>query len=194
MTNNRQIEIIKELNDNRSKLSALYSLYNSALIGAEDERTEISSYYEQMIDFKNDVSLIANMVFAAKKTERSKAVTQNKSKIKRINSEADEVNSNFKDSCSKYRLALKDCGALKTEYKHKVSELCKEFKSICEPDESTFKGYRQQVKLIKLILEKIEVLISDYNVKKNKVEKDSENFNQLYESVNSMIGQLQTIA
>lgn len=194
MTNDRQIEIIRELNDNRSKLSALYSLYNSALLGAEEERAELSSYYEQMIDFKNDVSLISNMIFAAKKSERSKTATQNKSKIKKLNTDAKSVNSNFKNVCSKYKLALQDCGSLKTEYKHNVSELCKEFKAICEPDENTYKGYKQQVKMIKAILEKIELLISNYNVNKNKIEKDSENFNQIYESVNSMIEQLQSIA
>jgi hypothetical protein len=43
-------------------------------------------------------------------------------------------------------------------------------------------------------LEKIEVLIADYNVKKNKVEDDSAKFTELYASVNSLLTQLQSIA
>ena len=42
--------IIKELNDNRSKLSALFSLYNSSLLTAEDDRATLSTYYEQMVN------------------------------------------------------------------------------------------------------------------------------------------------
>ena len=77
-----------------------------------------------------------------------------------------------------------------------MSELCKRFKS--KVDENTpaivIKGYKQQVRIIKAIFEKIEALISDYNVKKNKVEEDSERFNSLVETVNSMMEQLSKIA
>ena len=41
---NRQLEIIKQLNDNRSKLSALYSLYNSSLLVAEESRVELIGF------------------------------------------------------------------------------------------------------------------------------------------------------
>ena len=53
---NRLLEIIKELNDNRNKLMALYSLYNSSLLSAEECRAELSGYYDQMIDFRNDLN------------------------------------------------------------------------------------------------------------------------------------------
>ena len=47
---------------------------------------------------------------------------------------------------------------------------------------------------IKTILEKIEGLVADYNVKKNKVEDDNEKFVALYSSANALITQIQTIA
>ena len=59
--------IIKELNDNRSKLSALFSLYNSSLLTAEDDRATLSTYYEQMVDFKNDLNMISNVIYTSKK-------------------------------------------------------------------------------------------------------------------------------
>ena len=193
---NRLLEIIKQLNDYRSKLSALYSLYNSSLLVAEESRIELSGFYEQMIDFKNDLNSLSTMIASVKKAERVSTYNKNKSRIKRIVLEVGTVNDSFNDNCQKYRIALKECGSLKTEYKHNVSELCKEFKASVDEntDTSIIKGYKQQVKIIKAILEKIELLISDYNVKKNNVENDSKNFGQLYESVNSLIDQLESIA
>lgn len=194
MNNQRLNEIIKQLNDNRSKLSALYSLYNSSLLVAENNRAELGVYYEQMIDLKNELNTISLALANAKKAERAETLQRNRSKIKRLDMEVSQANSNFNESTKNYRIALKDCGSLKTEYKHAVKELCAEFKSLIENEEidvSVLKGYRQQVKIIKAILDKIELLISDYNVKKNKVEEDNSRFVALYESVNSMLERLE---
>lgn len=193
-TNDKLLQIIKELNDNRSKLSALFSLYNSSLLVAEDNRQILTSCYEQMIDFKNDLNTISTEIAGAKKSERTTIFSRNKMKIKTLNKDALQVHEDFNSSCKKYRVALKECGSLKTEYKHTVSELCKEFKAnITEETEPiVIKGYKQQVKIIKAILDKIEMLISDYNVKKNKIESDSEKFTQLYASVSDIISKLQS--
>ena len=56
------------------------------------------------------------------------------------------------------------------------------------------KGYNQQVGMIKKILDRIETLIADYNIKKNKIDLDSERFNQIYESANTLLNQLKSIA
>ncbi len=189
-------EILRQLNDNRNKLSALFSLYNSLLLDAEEGRSTLSGYYEQMIDFKNDLNSLSTLIGNTKKSERSELISKNKSKIKTINSQVGDVQKDFVTTCKKYRLALTDCGSLKTEYKHEVSELCKKFKSLV--DETTppviIKGYKQQIRIIKSIFNKIETLISDYNVKKNKVEEDNERFTSLVANVSSMMEQLSQIA
>ena len=193
---NKLLEILRQLNDNRSKLSALFSLYNSSLLVAEGNRVELMNYYEQMLDLKNDVSSLSLAISKASKGEKTEIFNKNKFKIKSLNNEVNLVNNNFNDGCKKYCIALKECSGLKSEYKHAVSELCKEFKAIAteQTDATIIKGYKQQVKLIKTILEKIEFLISDYNVKKNKVESDNVKFGELYSSVNSLLTQLQSIA
>ncbi len=195
-TNNKQLEIIKALNDNRNKLSALFSLYNSLLLTSEDNRAMLGTYYEQMVDYKNDLSAISKTIAETKKSERAGVVLKNKSKINRLHTEVEDVCSNFSVSCQKYRVALKECGSLKTEYKHEISELCKEFKSTLDEETPAIviKGYKQQVKIIKAILDRIELMISDYNVKKNKVEEDCTRFNELATSVNELITQLKSIA
>ena len=193
---NKLLDIIRELNDNRSKLSALFSLYNSSLVVAETNRAELMNYYEQMIDFKNEVNTLSNMISGVKKSERESVYNKNKFKIKTLGNEINHINTSFQDGCRKYKIALKECGGLKSEYKHTVSELCKEFKSLVDEntDASIIKGYKQQVKVIKAILEKIEILIADYNVKKNKIEDDSVKFTELYSSVSSLLVSLQGIA
>ena len=193
---NKLLEIIRQLNDNRSKLSALFSLYNSSLVVAETNRAELTNYYEQMIDLKNDVNTLSIMISNVKKGERAEVYNKNKFKIKNLGNEINLVNNSFQDGCKKYKIALQECSGLKSEYKHTVSDLCKEFKSLVteDTDVSILKGYKQQVKIIKAILEKIEVLIADYNVKKNKVEDDNVKFGELYSSVSSLLNQLQSIA
>ncbi len=193
---NRQLEIIKDLNDNRSKLSALYSLYNSSLLVAEESRIELSGFYEQMIDFKNDLNALTSLIASVKKADRANTINKNRSRIRNITLEVNLVNNNFNNNCKKYGTALQECAGLKSEYKHTVSGLCKEFKSTVteDTDSMIIKGYKQQVKIIKTILEKIELLISDYNIKRNKVEEDNQKFGQLYGSVNSLLTQLQSIA
>ena len=123
---------------------------------------------------------------------RTNRTYKNRSRIKTISLEVNLVNNSFNSNCEKFSTALSECAGLKSEYKHTVSELCKEFKATVteDTDAMIIKGYKQQVKLIKIILEKIELLISDYNIKKNKVEEDNKTFGQLYGSVNSLLTQL----
>ncbi len=196
MQTNRQQEILKELNNNRSKLSALFSLYNNSLIVAEATRTDLMNYFEQLLDYRNDLTTITNTISTFKKADRETEFNKIQPKIKKIDKDLKQISEEFKDATNKFKLALQDCGSLKTEYKHEVSELCKEFKTTLNDDTPTIvlKGYKQQVKIIRSILDRIELLISDYNVKKNKVEQDSERFNALYESVNSLITRLKTTA
>lgn len=185
------IKIMNGLNDNRSKLSALYSLYNSSILVAEEDRQSLSGLFEQMIDFKNDLSMISNEVYAGKKTANKTALTKNKSKIIKLTTEAKDVHLNFNNSCKRYQVALKECAELKSQYKKEISELCKEFKSLVEENEGIdpiiIKGYKQQIKIIKAILDKIEVMVSDYNIKRNRMEEDKQKFTSLYESVNEIL-------
>ncbi len=191
---NLQIDIIKQLGDNKSKLSALFSLYNTSLITAEASRGELTVYYEQMIDFKNDLSNIASTIVKAGKNDRDSEVNKNQTKINKIEKESNKIRRDFSNLANKYRSALQECGSLKTEYKHEICELCKEFKSSVGEDTppSVVKTYKQQVKVLKSILDRIEQLVADYNVKRNKVEKDNESFNELYSNVHALVIRLQS--
>ncbi len=195
-TSARQREILKELNDNRSKLSALFSLYNNSLISAEENRTDLMNYFTQLLDYRNDLNILTTQIAGFKKADRTKEFAKIQPKIKTIDKDLKVISEEFKISCNKFKQALQECGSLKTEYKHDVSELCKEFKTTIDDETSQMivKGYKQQVKIIRAILDRIELLISDYNVKKNKVEQDNERFSELYNNVCELVTRLKASA
>ena len=117
MSNNeRCLEIGKELTNCRSKIGALYNLINVTLLDAEQDRTELSSNYEKMIDYKDNVNTILTNVSAVKKSERPQVITKNKSALKKIHKEAQEVNQSFVSLLAKYKKVLKESLPLKAEY------------------------------------------------------------------------------
>ena len=198
MSNNeRCLEINKSMTDCTSKMRALYNLINVTLLDAEQDRIELSSNYEKMIDYKNDVNTILTDVSVAKKSERPQVITKNKSKIKTIENEAKIVNDNFADLFSKFKIILQESLPLKSQYLKEAKDLCSEFNAILnasEVEEFYKKGFSQQLKMIKLINAKIEELISDYNIKRNQLENNNAQFYALYISVVNAIAKLRASA
>ena len=74
--------------------------------------------------------------------------------------------------------------------------LRKEFKSLIDEEtpEIILKMYKRQVHNIKTILDRIESLISDYNVKRNMVDENSTKFGELYSLTSSLVERLKEIA
>ena len=198
MSNNeRCLEIGKELTNCRSKIGALYNLINVTLLDAEQDRNELSSNYEKMIDYKDNVNTILTDVSAVKKSERPQVITKNKSALKKIHKEAKEVNESFISLLTKYKKVLKESLPLKAEYIEEAKKLSAEIKILVsngELDDTFKKGFSQQIKMINAYKENIEKLVSDYNVKRNQLENDNEKFNALYTSVNDAISSLQVSA
>ena len=198
MSNNeRCLEIGKELTDCRSKIGALYNLINVTLLDAEQDRTELSSNYEKMIDYKDNVNTILTDVSAVKKSERLQVITKNKGTLKKIHKEANEVNQSFVALLAKYKKVLKESLPLKAEYVEEAKKLSAEIKALLSQgalDDVFKKGFSQQIKMINAYKENIEKLVSDYNVKRNQLDKDNEKFNALYNSVNDAISSLQVSA
>ena len=192
-------DILKGFTDLMYKMRSLYNLYNSSLVMAESERGNVSTYYEQLVDCKNDLHAITTDLSILKRSERVEAFSRYKARIARIDKEVDTAHKEFISSCKNYDNALQACGSYKAEYKHEYKGLKDAFKSIHEKKpEATprdaIKGYNQHVKLIRTMFDGIEKLVSDYNVKKNKMRQDSESFNNMYDSVNMMLERIQTIA
>lgn len=192
-------DILKCFTDLMYKMRSLFNLYNSSLVVAEGERDNVSTYYEQLVDCKDSLQMITTDLSILKKSERVEAFSRYKAKIARIDKEVDDAHKNFNASRKNYDNALQQCGSYKTEYKHEFTELKEAFKSIhnANPQDTprdAIKGYNNHVKLIRSIFDGIERLISDYNVKKNRMREDSDSFNTMYDSVSMMLERIQSIA
>lgn len=197
MNNERCLEIGKELTDCRSKIGALYNLINVTLLDAEEDRTALGLDYEKMIDYKNDVNSMLTDVSAVKKSERPQALTKIKGRLKTIHKEAKEANERFVALLAKYKIVLKECLPLKAQYVQEARALSDEIKNLLnqgELEDIFKKGFSQQIKMINQYKKNIEILISDYNVKRNQLDNNNEKFNALYSSVNDTISQLQVSA
>lgn len=198
MSNNeRCLEINKNMTDSASKMRALYNLVNVSLLDAETDRTELSSNYEKMIDYKNDVNSILTGISTVKKAERTQLITKSKPRLKSIHKEAKQTNENFEKLRNKFNVVLKESLPLKTQYLKEVKDMCNEFNAIlksCEIDSVYKKGFSQQLKMIKLINSKIDELVMDYNIKRNQLDSDNQKFNALFSSVNDIISQLEVSA
>lgn len=188
--NQRKLDIMKSINEYRESIAALYSLYNNACLAAENNRSLLTQSYEEMIDHKNDLNTISISIANVKKSERAEALTKYRAKVKKLKIDIQETFEKFKATYDDYKVALKDCTPLRDKYKAELSKLCKEFKAITKQDEDIYKGYKQQIKFINNYLQKIEVLISDYNVKKNKTIENKEKFKELRASADSIIERL----
>lgn len=195
-TLNKQLEILKKLTDARNQLSALYSLFNSSLLSAEEFRVGTVSAYEKMLDLKNTINQLSNELASLSKQDRATKLTNSTGKLKAYKRQAEEIDIEYQDSIVGYNSALKDCLVLKTNLTTEIKGLCDDFKVTVTEDTGVDlkKGYNNQIKLIKKILAGIDKLRADYNVKKNGLEAQNPNYVTMKNSVLSLIGSLEKSA
>lgn len=192
----KQLKVLSEMTNCREKISALYFLYNSSIIEAEQNREELGGYFEQLIDLKDELNNLHNKIYEFKKSERLSAFNKNKSRINKLNADAESAQYNFEDLCKKYKVALKDCNSLKKEYKEEFNKLIVEFNALNKqnPDDTIKSGFKVQYKHIVQILEKIEAMVSDYNVKKNQMEQDAQKFVELFSIFSGILTKIKAVA
>ena len=193
---NKQQEILKKLTEVRSQLSALYSLFNSSIITADEYRAGTINCIDRMLDLKDSINLFSNELYALKKAERSQKLASSAGKIKGFRRQVSEIDSEYSDSFASYSTALSECIQLRTDLMAEVHALCDSFKETIDNDTSarTIKGYNNQIKLIKKIREAIDNLRADYNVKKNVMQGHDVGFRVVKESVEALITSLEKSA
>lgn len=193
---NKQLEILKKLTDARSQLSALYSLFNSSIIAAEEYRAGTVSCIERMLDLKNSINLFSNEIYVLKKTERSQKLANSANKMKSYKREVGEIDNEYADSFKSYNSALGECVSLRTSLMAEIHALCEAFKDTVDGNTgiNLKKGYNNQIKLIKKIREAIDSLRADYNMKRSNMEAHDQDFQVVKESVLALIESLEKSA
>lgn len=192
----KQLKVLSEITNCREKISALYFLYNSSILESEQQREEITGYFEQLIDLKDELNDLHNKIYDFKKSERVSAFNKNKTRINKLNQDATTAQFNFEDLSKKYRIALKDCNVLKKQYKEEFNKLVLEFNALNKqnPNDTIKSGFKVQYKHIVAIFEKIEAMVSDYNVKRNQLEQDTLKFVELFNIFSGILTKIKAVA
>ena len=86
--------------------------------------------------------------------------------------------------------------ALKKEYKEEFNKLVTEINALNKqnPNETIKSGFKVQYKHIVQILEKIEAMVCDYNVKKNQMEQDAQKFVELFNIFSGILTKIKAVA
>ena len=175
------LTILELLNGVREKLYATYNLFVANVEQTKTIKEFSGLKYEQLLDIRNEFS----QLFKSGKPAKMRVAKLRKDAVA-LKAEHDEQIALVGDG-------MEDAEACRKTYKHEVALCCDTYKKLSAIDEaneeaiplSTEKGYKQQVKLIRRILDKInEVKVSFKNVKadiKERVKLFNELFDQLEE-------------
>ena len=189
--------VLELLNTCREKIKALFYLFNTQVLNAKADSQEMSSCLDAMIEKHNDLKGIASVLPKTKKTDREKVAKASKPIVKNTQNLVDDLKKTFKEHYDSFKVAMKDAMSLRATYKAEVVSCCDAFKKFLasktvEGSEKIVKGYRQQVKLIKAVLDKIKALIVVYNQEDEKVEGIKKEFENMTKIVDTLARDLHT--
>ncbi|MBQ3502690.1 MAG: hypothetical protein IJA72_03395 [Clostridia bacterium] len=179
------LTILELLNGVREKLYATYNLFVANVEQTKTIKEFIALKYEQLLDKRNEFVQLTSSNKPAKM------------RVAKLRKEASVLKDEHDAQVAMVGDGMADAEACRKTYKHEVALCCDTYKKLGAIETnsednaeqtvpaSTEKGYKQQVKLIRRILDKIdEVKVSFKNVKadiKERVKLFNELFAQLEE-------------
>lgn len=178
-TKSKKMDILKLMNNCRIKLSGLYSLINAGVVRAKQHSMDMGLVNTKISELYDNLRGIFIAITNSDKANRQKNIRSSKPVVKKTNEEIENLKNEFKDLNEKFSEAVgEDNLKLRTQYKSDVVACCNAYKSVKEESESLDKGYRQQVRLIKRILEKINDILMIYKEEKEKVKEHNAHFDR----------------
>lgn len=187
--------VLELLNTCREKIKALFYLFNTQVLNANADSQELSSCLDAMIEKHNDLKGIASVLPKTQKADREKVAKASKPIVKNTQNSVGDLKKSFAEHYASFKGALNDAMTLRATYKAEVVSCCDAFKKFLasksvEGSEKIVKGYRQQVKLIKAVLDKIKSLIMVYNQEDVKVEGLKKEFDNMTKIVDRLASDL----
>lgn len=161
-TEEKFLVLLNLLNNCREKMYSLYNLFYANHKKAKLDSMEMGKLYDDVMSCHDELKLLDSQ-----KDKKSPRLI-----VKNIVNRVNESKAAFNELYHQFKSALKDCMPLRGEYKKEVVMCCDTYKKMKKDDtiDSYEKGYRQQVTLIKKILEKIKEIISAYKLDEEVVE------------------------
>ncbi len=192
------LKVLELLNTCREKTKALCNLFNAQVLNAKGDSQNMSSLLDAVIEKHNDLKGVASVLPKKTKDERTKLVKASRPIVKNTQNSLEDLKTSFLDSYSNFKNVLNDPMKLRATYKAEVVSCCDAFKKflgekVVAGTDKIQKGYRQQVKMIKAILDKIKTLIEVYKQEEQKVEEIKKQFDNITKLVERLAGDLNSL-
>ena len=176
-TQEKFFKLLKLLDDCRNKLRATYNLFISCLDQTKSIKAELGGMYEQMLDYRDEVAQIEALKKPAK------------TKLTKLANESNKLKATYEEQFEVVGHCMDDCESCRKTYKHEVSLCCQTYNKLKGEgiSASIIKGYKQQVKLIRAILDRIDDIKDNYKALKEEIKQEKVMFDKLYTDINKKI-------
>lgn len=173
-TQSKFLTILKLMDDCRSKLYATLNLFVTKYEEAKISRTELREIYEKLLEYRDEIIALV-------------ASGKGKARISGIKQSCATEQARHHEITNNINTGIDDPEKCRKTYKHEVKLCCDTYNALKQGElpASITKGYKQQVKLIRAILDKIEVVKEKYAVLKQGVKEENAMFEQLYSTINN---------
>ena len=174
-TQEKFLKLLELLNRCRVKVSATYDLFVANLEQTKQVKTELGEQYEQLLDLRNEFVQLTNSNKPAKM------------RIAKVRKDAETLKAEHDEKVTSVNGIMDDANACRKAYKQETAMCCDTYKQLKEKlgaSDQINNGYKQQVKLIKRILEKIDVVKEKYKGVKDDIKQRVKMFEELFEKIN----------
>ena len=171
----KYFKILELLNGCREKMFATFNLFVANLEQGKQVKAELGGMYEQLLDLKGEyVQLISSNKPA-------------KMRIGKIRKDATALKQEHDEKVSGVDHLMDDANACRKSYGQEVMMCCDTYKQLklkLGEDKAIDNGYKQQVKLIKRILEKIDTVKIGFKGVKEEIKEQAKMFLELFNKIN----------
>ena len=169
------LKVLELLNNCREKLFATYDLFVANLEQTKQIKVELGEKYEQLLDLREEYVQLTTSGKPAKM------------RIAKVRKEATELKQEHDVQVTSVDTIMDDAKSCRNTYKSEIVMCCETYKQLklkLGEDERSEKGYKQQVKLVKRILEKIDTVRTEFKGVKEEIKLQAQMFLELYNKIN----------
>lgn len=172
-TQDKFLKLLEILNVCRQKLYATYNLFVTNLEQTKEVKAELGEKYEQLVDVYNEIKQLNTL---------NKPV---KTRMANARKKAQTLKAEYDEQVSSVGSGMADCERCRKTYKHEVALCCDAYKQLgVGGEEKIVKGYKQQVRLTKRILEKIDLVKANFKGVKEEIKELATMFYDLFDKIN----------
>jgi len=171
----KYLKLLELLNGCREKLYATYNLFITNLETTKQTKADLGQKYEQLLDLRHEYVQLTTSNKPAKM------------RISKVRKDAKALKEEYDEQVSTVGAGMSDADKCRKTYKEESVMCCDTYKKLKDKlgtDASIDNGYKQQVKLIRRILEKIDTVKVSYKGLKEEIKEQAKMFVELFNKIN----------